>query len=127
VHKVLINSAYVQPSVMASKQLGPAAVTLVVMRWLRCGDADRIMRQRWCRACLTAYARERRARFRLAKRAPELLAVATEAVNRLRETLQSINAFTTQPNCCARAHFRGSYCGCVCHRARAWLESVRIG
>jgi len=34
------------------------------MACLRCGKVERIPGQRWCRACLTVYARERRARMR---------------------------------------------------------------
>ena len=94
----------------------------------RCKTAERLPAQRACRPCLTGYQRERRARRRLEKRAPALLSLAREAESQLRAMVQGIGGFTAHPKCCAGVHFAASpVCGCVCHKAKAWLESVRIG
>jgi hypothetical protein len=95
-----------------------------IMTCSRCSGAEQIPGQRWCRRCLSAYAGERRARLRLEKRAPELLSVAREAVGQVRTMLQSLGAWSQPPQCCRDAHFRDHPCGCACHAARAWLESL---
>ena len=95
----------------------------------RCMRGERITGQRWCRACLTAYARERRARLQLQKRAPELLAKWHEAMGQIEQLLRGIGAMSQLPNCCRQIHFtmvnQGS-CGCPCNKALQWLERKRV-
>ena len=57
----------------------------------------------------------------LEKRTPELLTVAREAVGRVRTMLE----WPQPPQCCRDTHFRSHPCGCVCHGARIWLESLK--
>jgi hypothetical protein len=47
-----------------SRLSGKKTVTLSAMTCSRCHKSERIPGQRWCRACLTAYQRERRAQGR---------------------------------------------------------------
>jgi hypothetical protein len=42
----------------------------------------------------------------------------------VRTMLQGLGAWSQPPQCCRDAHFRNHPCGCVCHGARAWLESL---
>jgi hypothetical protein len=98
-------------------------VILGAMTCSRCSNAERIPGQRWCRRCLSVYAGERRARLKLERRAPELLTMAREAIGQVRTILQGLGAWSQPPQCCRDAHFRYLPCDCVCHGARAWLES----
>jgi hypothetical protein len=51
----------------------------------------RVAGQRWCRACLTAYQRERREQAQLAKRAPELLRRKDASIAALQRQLDELN------------------------------------
>src|SRR5271163_2593176 len=105
------------------------AVTLLGVTCSRCKATERISGQRWCRNCLTDYARERRWRVRLEKQAPELLELARECHAQVEALLRSIGAMYQPPRCCMQTHMHmlvAAPCGCACHRARAWLESMKL-
>lgn len=84
---------------------------------------DHVLPSAWA-----AYARERRARLQLEKRAPELLAKWHEAVRQVDQLLRGIGARSQLPHCCRQRHFgivvRGSR-GCACHKAVQWLEKEK--
>jgi hypothetical protein len=107
--------------------MASAPVTLAVMTRSRCKTAERLPGQCVCRPCLTGYQRERRARRRLEKRAPELLANWREAAGQVEGLLRGIGGLSTHPKCCASVHWAASpMCACACHKARTWLDSVRL-
>jgi hypothetical protein len=90
----------------------------------RCSHPERIPRQRWCRKCLPAYARERRARQSLEK--PQ--AVIREAKAQLESLLSAVGGFPSRPKCSNGSHLFSvsAVCSCACHKACDWLQAKRV-